>query len=334
MELYSKKMINGTEHIEEEMISGFVKAYNTCVEKVPSINAVVTKKKSKRVKIVVSGGIGCEPLYLGYVGENMADGVCLGHIFASPSAYSIYETVKYMGCDDGVVFIYGNYSGDFLNHDMASELLRDDGIQSHSIIVKDDIASENILNKDKRSGIAGIMWTIKIAAAAANKGYSLEEVCRIAQKAADNLYSLPVVLDAGTSPKTGEKLFEVKKDKIEIGMGFNGEPGISSIDISSAKNVMDIVFDHINDEIVLDKNDEVCILLNNAGNMTFLEMYILYNRLFDRIQSTKAKIHDTDIGRYICPQDMLGFSVTILKLDDELKQYYNMSAITPGYKKI
>ncbi len=125
-----------------------------------------------------------------------------------------------------------------------------------------------------------------------------------------------------------------RKIKLKLGWDLTANQELVLIDISSAKNVMDIVFDHINDEIVLDKNDEVCILLNNAGNMTFLEMYILYNRLFDRIQSTKAKIHDTDIGRYICPQDMLGFSVTILKLDDELKQYYNMSAITPGYKKI
>ncbi len=327
-----KKLINSSEMIEKEMLSDFLKA-NSNVEKVPSLNAIAVKSRERRVKIVVSGGIGCEPLYMGYVGENMADAVCLGRLFASPSAYNIFETSQYISEEEGILFVFGNYAGDFLNHDMACELLEDQGIKAACVIVKDDITSEKIQNKEERSGIAGIIWTIKIAAAAAKMGLKLDDVARIAKKATNQIYTVPVVLESGHSPVTGEAFFHVDEDKIEIGMGFNGEPGIEATNLITAKEIMTIVFNYLNNELKLSEGDEVCVMLNNSGNLTFLEMHIMYDCLYDRIRETGAVIYDNEIGRFLCPQDMTGFSVTLFKIDEELKKLYDLAVDTPAYKK-
>ena len=329
-----KKIINQPRNVVEEMIEGFVFAYGDDLEKVDNHNGLVRKNRKNKVAIIIGGGSGHEPLFLGFLGDGLADGVSIGNVFAAPTPDNIQEVALAAESGKGVLFIYGNYEGDVLNFDMGAELLEMDGIVSQTVKVNDDIASASPEQKENRRGIAGDVFVIKIAGAAAEKGLSLQEVSQVAQKACDNSFSIGVALQAGTMPDTGKPNFVLKDDEIELGMGIHGEPGMERTKMMSADDLTDRMVNKLLTEGNIKPEEEVCVLINGLGSTTLMELLIVSKKVAKMLNERRIKCYDLDVDSYCTTQEMAGFSITIMKLDRDLKEYYDAPANSPYYKKI
>src|SRR5699024_1261000 len=216
--LKMKKIINNPENVVTEMIEGYIAAYPERYSKVEGVNGLVKNELKDKVAVVVGGGSGHEPMFLGFVGEGFADGVAIGNVFAAPPRNVVQDIAKAVNKGKGVLFVYGNYAGDVLNFDMGAEMLDFEGIQSKTVKVCDDVASASKDNRSERRGIAGNLFVFKIAGAASEEGWDLEKVASVTQKAADQTFSIGVALTPGSIPDTGKPTFELGEDEIEFGM--------------------------------------------------------------------------------------------------------------------
>lgn len=328
-----KKVINDPSNVVEEALEGFMLAYGKDHKKVDNINGVVRKETKDKVGIVIGGGSGHEPLFLGFVGEGLADGVAIGNVFAAPPPPTVQAVAKEVDAGKGVLFIYGNYAGDELNFDMAAELLEFEDVESRTVKVRDDVASAPADRKEDRRGIAGDVFVIKVAGAAAEKGLSLEEVTKVTQKACDQTYSMGVALSPGTIPSSGEPTFTIPDDEIEIGMGIHGEPGIERTKLMKADELTDTLLDKLLAESCIEASDEVAVLINGLGSTTLMELMIVNRRVAQYLEEKSIRVYDADVNNYCTTQEMAGFSITLMKLDDELKEYYDAPATSAYYKK-
>lgn len=327
-----KKFINDKDTVVPEMLSGFLSAYSRYYEQIPGINAFYYRKRRKnKVALVVGGGTGHEPLFSGFVGEGLADAVACGNIFASPNPILIQKTAETVNEGKGVLFIYGNYAGDNLNFDMAEELCGYEGIKTAHVRNWDDCVSAD---KDKitdRRGIAGDVYIIKIAGAACDAGLSLEEVVRITEKARDNINTIGLASEPGSNPCLDKPTFELGPDEIEFGMGLHGEPGIERTTIKPSRELVDRMYSILKKEIHLKEKDSIAVLVNSLGQTSLLELNIIYYDLYKLLTADKLEIHDVEIQKFCTCQEMGGFSITILKLDDELRKYYDAPCFSPYY---
>ncbi|NEY20009.1 dihydroxyacetone kinase subunit DhaK [Bacillus ginsengihumi] len=328
-----KKVINCPERVVEETIEGFIAANKKSYKKVENVNGVIRKDLKDKVAVVTGGGSGHEPLFIGLLGEGLADGVTLGNVFAAPPPFNIQEVAKAAHTGKGVLFIYGNYAGDVLNFDMAVELLEMEDIECRTVLVTDDVASAPIERKADRRGIAGDIFVLKIAGAAAEKGSSLEEVARLAQKANDHTFSIGVGLSPGTIPGAVEPPYTLGDDEIEIGMGIHGEPGVERTKMASADELTERLMNTILIESGISAGDEIAVLVNGLGSTTLMELFIINRKVAQILEENGIKTHDIDVNSYCTTQEMGGFSITLLKLDDELKDLYDAPAVSPYYKK-
>lgn len=328
-----KKVINNPSSVVQEMIEGFLYANVSSVKKLESVNGIIRKEPKDKVAIVTGGGSGHEPLFLGFVGDGLADGVAIGNVFAAPTPNTIQAVSKELDTGMGVLFVYGNYAGDVLNFDMAQELLEMEGIQTRTVLVKDDVASAPIERKDDRRGIAGDVFVIKVAGAASDKGLSLDDVTTLAQKAADSTWSMGVALTPGTIPDSAVPTFTLNDDEIELGMGLHGEPGVERTKMMEADELVERMMDTILTESKLNTGDEICVLINGLGSTTLMELLIVNRSVGQILQEKEIKVHDMDVNSYCTTQEMGGFSISILKLDEELKELYDAPANSPYYKK-
>ncbi|MFJ8235279.1 dihydroxyacetone kinase subunit DhaK [Ureibacillus sp. NPDC094379] len=328
-----KKVINNPENVVNEMVEGFIAAFGNDYKKVPNTNGVVIKKKPNRVAVVTGGGSGHEPLFIGMVGEGLADGAAIGNVFAAPTPNTVLEVTKELDSGQGVLYVYGNYSGDVLNFDMAAELAELEDITTKTVLVNDDVASATKENAFDRRGIAGDIFAIKIAGAAANDNLTLDEVERITQKAADHTRSIGVALSPSSIPSTGKYTFEIADDEIELGMGIHGEPGVKRTKLQTADELTANMLNYIFDDIELQENDEVCVLVNGLGSTTLMELFIVNRKVAEILTEKGISIYDSDVNSYCTTLEMAGVSITIMKLDDELKKYYDKPAYSPYYFK-
>jgi len=330
----TKKIINDPKNTVSETLDGLVYAYHGKVIKVDSSNAV-TKAfiPQEKVGLLVGGGSGHEPLFAGFVGENLADGAVCGNVFAAPAPDQILAATKALDKGKGVLYLYGNYAGDNMNFDIAAEMASDAGIDTKTVRVWDDVASAPKERMNDRRGIAGDLFVIKIAGAAAAVQKELDEVFRITAKARDNTRSMGVALSPGSIPETGQPTFEIGPDEIEIGMGLHGEAGVSREKLIPADKLVERMADLILNDLPFSAGDEVCLLINNLGATTMMEMLIVNRKLREVLTDRKIKVHDTVIGSYCTSQEMAGLSITLLKLDEELKKYYDMPADSFAYSK-
>ena len=326
-----KKIRNNPDNLVTEMIQGYVKANKNWLELIPGVQSFKKKQIKDKVIVMASGGSGCEPMHIGYVGYGMGDATCLGEVFAAPSAYAIYETAKAVEKGKGIILVCANFAGDYLNTDMAQELLELDGYKVEKIVVNDDISSASKENADKRGGVAGIIFVLKILGAASEMGASFEDMVRIGRKVKESVFTIPVVLYSGSLPQTGELMFNIPEDKIEFGMGFNGEPGVKTSCLMSADEITETAFSYLDEEIMLEPGDDICVIVNSLGSTSYMEQCIIFKRLAELVENKGAKIIDTKIDRYLTSQEMGGFSITILKLDEELYKYYKHPAYTPVF---
>src|SRR5699024_6430200 len=246
------------------MLEGYLKAHSSYIKRLeehPRALVLNRETKENKVGVLVGGGSGHEPGFLGYVGEGMADGVAVGNIFASPSPDPIIEVTKAIDKGAGVLYIYGNYAGDLMNFGMAAEMVElEDGIEVKSVIGNDDVASAPKDEQDKRRGIAGEFFVFKAAGAAADWGLSLDEVARVAQKANDNTRSMGVGLTPCYLPQTGKPSFEIEDDEIEIGLGHHGEPGVEKTSILTAQEISERFINDILNDYELESGSEVAVL--------------------------------------------------------------------------
>lgn len=328
-----KKIINNPDNVVVEMLEGFMYANTNAYQKLDDVNGIILKNQKDKVGIVVGGGSGHEPLFLGFVGDGLADGAAVGNVFAAPTPNTVQEVGKAVDSGKGVLFIYGNYAGDILNFDMGIELLDMEGITANSIAVRDDVASAPLDRIEDRRGIAGDVFVIKVAGAASEKGLSLEGVTSIAQKASDNTYSMGVALSPGTIPASGEPTFTLADDEIEIGMGIHGEPGIERIKLLSADELTNRLIEILLNESNIKQGDEVCVLVNGLGSTTLLELFIVNRRVAQILEEKGIHVHDMDVNSYCTTMEMGGMSISLLKLDHELKDFYDAPARSPYYNK-
>lgn len=330
-----KKLINNPDVVVDEMIDGYVKAYPQYVRRLEENkrSLVITKETiPSKVGILIGGGSGHEPAFMGYVGEGMADGVAVGNIFASPPPDPIIEATKAIDKGEGVLYIYGNYAGDLMNFGMAAELADlEDGIRIESVIVTDDVASAPKAEMNKRRGIAGEFFVTKVAGAAASKGYTLSEVAKAANKANDQTRSMGVGLSPCSLPQTGKPSFELEDNEMEIGLGHHGEPGIEKGELQQADQVVDRLVNDILVDMPIAEGEKVAVLVNGLGSTTRMELLIMFRRVEQLLSEKGIEIHRSYVGDYSTSLEMGGASITLMKLDNELAELVDHPADCPMY---
>lgn len=325
-----KKIINEPAQIASEALEGFLLAYPDLYERVPRVNGFIVKSKQDKVQILIGGGSGHEPMFSGFAGYHLADAVANGNVFASPDPKTILEVTRAADCKKGVLYLYGNYAGDNLNFEMASELAQMEGIQTAIVRVNDDAASAPLERKSERRGIAGDVFAIKMAGAASSLGYDLETVRSITQRAVDQTRSIGIALSPASLPN-GKPNFTIGPDEMEFGMGIHGEPGIRRDKLSSADTIVTDMMRPLLNDLPFRQGDEVCLLVNGLGSTTLLELYIMNRKIHELLSESGIGVYDTDIHSYCTTLEMGGASISLIKLDSELKKLYDMEAWSPYY---
>lgn len=327
-----KKFINAVELVEDQMVQGMVKAYPQYLKKLDCGNVVVrSNKKEGKVALISGGGSGHEPAHGGYVGEGMLDAAVAGAVFTSPTPDQIYEGIKAIATDAGVLMVIKNYTGDVMNFEMAGEMAEADGIKVKQVVVNDDVAVKDSLYTVGRRGVAGTVFVHKIAGAKAEAGADLDEVQSVAQKVIDNVRTMGAAIRPCTVPAAGKPGFELAEDEMEVGIGIHGEPGTYREKIKSADEITDVLLEKILADIDY-TGSEVAVMVNGSGATPLMELFIINNRVADVLAEKGIKVYKTFVGEYMTSIEMEGFSISLLKLDDEMKQLLDAKADTPAFK--
>ena len=323
-----KKIINAPEAYVDEMLKGIYASTNMvkCVADDLHCYCIANKKPGK-VAIITGGGTGHLPLFLGYVGEGLIDGCGVGGVFQSPSAEEIHNIATEVEAGAGVLFLYGNYTGDIMNFDMATEMLEMDDIEAKSIVGADDVLSNK--NVEARRGVAGIFFMYKAAGAKAGQMGTLDEVLAAAKKAGDNVRTVGFALTPCIVPEVGHANFELGEDEMAFGMGIHGEPGVWNGPIKTADELAEESVNEILADMPLAEGDEVALLINGLGGTSLEELYILNNSVRKQLEAKGIKVYRSWTGEYATSMEMMGASISICKVDDELKGYFDYPINTP-----
>lgn len=317
----TKKFINSANRVVDEAIEGALFAFSETIGQIgksPRAIRSMADKPDGKVGIVIGGGAGHEPSFLGFVGQGLADAVAIGNIFASPPPDRILECARDVDRGAGVLFIFGNYSGDVMNFELAGDLAKLDNIRTQSVITTDDVASADLGDRKSRRGTAGNVFTFKVAGAASARMYTLDECVRLTRKANEACYTIGVALEPNAIPDTLTPSFKLGEDEFEFGVGVHGEPGIKRQAMTTADRIVDQICDQIFAEMDLKPDTRVAVLVNSLGGTPMMELFVLNRRLKQRLQTRGAVIHKTLIGHYCTSLDMVGASITIMVLDEEL----------------
>lgn len=319
----TKKLINDPKAIVDEMLEGVVAAHPRHLRQLPgSPRAVVAVDGPRRGKVglVVGGGSGHEPSFLGFVGRGLADAAAVGNVFASPPPDPIVDCAKAVDGGAGVLFVYGNYAGDVMNFDMAAELAGLEGLEVRSVVSTDDIASAPPEARDKRRGVAGNFFVFKIAGAACDAMMSLADCERLTREANARTFTVGVALSPCSLPHTLRHNFEIGPDEMEIGMGIHGEPGVSREPLRPADHVVDDIMDRIFAEMPARRGDRVAVLVNSLGSTPLMELYVLNRRVHQRLAERGIGVHAGWVGPYCTSLEMAGASITLMLLDDAMTE--------------
>ncbi len=331
-----KKFINDPNRVVDEMVEGFAMAHADRVRLLDEARVIARKDApvKGKVGIVTGGGSGHKPAFIGYTGKGMVDAVAVGEIFTSPPANAFYHAFKAANGGVGVACLYGNYSGDVMNVDMAVEMAEMDDIVVKQVIANDDVPSAPKGSEDKRRGVAGeiLMW--KIGGAKADKGGSLDEVIAAAQKAINNTRSMGVGLSPCIIPAVGKPNFTLKEDEMEVGIGHHGEPGIKKMPIKPADEIAQMAADIILPDLPFNSGDEVCVLISGLGSTPLMELYILYRKFAMILKDKGISVYKSYVGNYFTSLEMAGATFTVMKLDDELKELLDHPADAVHFKQV
>ena len=327
-----KKFINAVDKVEDQMIQGMVKAYPQYVRKLDCGNVVVrANKKEGKVALISGGGSGHEPAHGGYVGQGMLDAAVAGAVFTSPTPDQVYEGIKAVATDAGVLMVIKNYTGDVMNFEMAADMARDEGIKVAQVVVNDDVAVKDSLYTVGRRGVAGTVFVHKIAGAMAETGADLDAVQAVAQKVIDNVRTMGAAIEPCTVPAAGKPGFELSEDEMEVGIGIHGEPGTHREKLKTADEIVDMLLAQILGDLDF-TGGEVAVMINSSGATPLMELFIINNRVADVLAEKGVKVYKTFVGEFMTSIEMAGFSISLLKLDDQLKGLLDAKADTPGFK--
>lgn len=319
-----KKILNAPADYVDEMLDGLVAAHPEFYRLHGDSHRVVaraTPGADGKVGVVTGGGSGHLPVFTGYVGPGLLDACAIGDVFASPSAEQMADAIRAADQGAGVLRLYGNYGGDVMNFDMAGEFVEFEDIRTTTVLLADDVASAGPEEAAKRRGVAGMVYAFKIAGAAAEAGLDLDEVTRVAQKAADACRSVGAALSPCTVPQAGRPTFEIGDDEMEMGMGIHGEPGVWRDKLRPADAIGAELMDRLLADMPVGQGDRVSILVNSLGATPPEELYILYRVAKARLDALGATIVLPLVGRYATSMEMAGVSFTLIALDDELEGY-------------
>ena len=328
-----QRFVNNPDYVVEDMLKGFVKAHGDLIVRsetndrvVQYINAPVEGK----VGLVTGGGSGHEPAFLGYVGKNMMDAVAVGEVFSSPSAQAFYDAFMAVDSGKGVACLFGNYAGDNMNVKMAIRKAKKQGITVKYVTANDDVASSPKETKEKRHGIAGGVFMWKIGGARAALGGDLDEVIASAQKAVDNTRSICVGLEPCAIPAVGHPNLQIADGDMEFGIGHHGEPGINVQKLEPAKEIARKMAKTVIDDMEPEEGAEVAVLMSGLGATPIMELYILYDEVEAYLKEQGLSVYKVFVGDYVTSLDMNGAALTVMKLDDELKELLDYEAKSPG----
>jgi dihydroxyacetone kinase len=322
--------MNTPETFVYDMCHGLAKAHPE-VEFVEKFKIIKKKEiNPDKVTLISGGGSGHEPAHAGFVGKGMLDCAVCGDIFASPSQVQVYNAIKKCATDKGVLLIIKNYSGDCMNFNGAMADAREDGIKVDAVYVNDDIAVKDSLYTVGRRGVAGTVFVHKCAGAAAQQGKSLEEVKAVANKVIANVRSFGFAFTSCTPPAKGTPIFSNKDDEMEFGVGIHGEPGRKTEKIQSADVLADRIVKDLMADLGLKKGEEIALLINGFGATPLMELYLFNNSVTNVLEKEGIKIHKTLVGNYMTSIDMAGASISILRVDDELKKLIDYPVSTPA----
>lgn len=330
-----KKIINHPEQVVQEMLEGLVLAHPEKLRLLEGTSVIVRKDApvADKVGVISGGGSGHEPAHAGYVGKGMLDAAVAGEVFTSPTPDQIFEAIKAVDSGKGVFMVIKNYTGDVMNFEMAAELAEAEGIDVESVIVNDDVAVEDSTYTTGRRGIAGTVFVHKIAGAKAEEGASLSEVKKVAEKVVKNVRSMGMAISPCTIPAAGKPGFELGENEMEVGIGIHGEPGIERKPIATADEIATTLTNYIIDDIEIKAGEEVAVMINGMGATPEMELYIVNRKVQEILKEKGIRVHETYVGNYMTSLEMAGCSVTILKLDEELKELLGREADTPALQK-
>ncbi len=324
-----QRFVNNPDEVVEDTVKGFVKAHSDILRLADNPRVVVARNAphAGKVGVVTGGGSGHEPAFIGYTGKNMLDAVAVGELFSSPTAKSFHDAIREANGGKGVVCLYGNYAGDNMNVKMAIRLAAKDGIEVATVVANDDVCSARPEEREKRRGVAGEIFMWKIGGAKAALGASLEEVRATAQKAIDSCRSIGVGLGPCTLPAVGHPNFQIEPGTMEVGIGHHGEPGIRVEPLKTAREVARDMSKIVLDDHGLPKGTDVAILVSGLGATPLNELYILYDTIEEEIRARGLKVHRAYVGNYFTSLDMIGATLTVMALDDELKALLDVDTL-------
>ena len=327
-----KKIINDPEHVVSEMLAG-IEISDSSLKYIPGFEVIARREPNKEKVAIISGvGSGHEPAHAGYVGRGMLDAAVAGNVFASPSPDRILEAIHQVGGDKGVLMVIKNYSGDIMNFSMAAELAEMEGYKVMSVVTRDDVAVPESTYSTGRRGIAGTVFVHKIAGAAAEAGRSLEEVRDVAQKVIDNTRSMGMAMSPCILPGVGKPGFVLADDEIEVGMGIHGEPGVERTSVKTSKELAEILCGHILADMDFSGSD-CAVMVNGLGGTPLMELYILTNDVNALLREKGINPVRWYVGNYMTSLEMSGCSVSLLRLDDEMKAYLDAPAHTAAWRE-
>ena len=329
-----KKIINDPARFVDESIDGILLAHPDDLRASHGNRRALVRSDAPRpgkVGIVTGGGAGHLPVFLGYVGQGLCDGVAVGNVFSSPSAEVIHAATTGVSGGAGVLYLYGNYGGDIYNFELAADLAGIDGIPTRTVLARDDVASAPVDKRDTRRGVAGMIYAFKIAGAAAERGDDLDRVTELAQRASDSVRTMGVGLSPTILPAAGEPTFVLEDGEMEVGIGIHGEPGIRRGPLTTADEVADVLLGAVLDDLSLPDGSRVSVLVNGMGATPLEELYVLYRRIHETLASRGIDVRLPFIGNYVTSLEMAGASVSVLVLDDELEELLDAPAFSPFF---
>lgn len=333
--MQTKKLINNPNDVIEEMLEGAAAAHPRHLRRLPDAPMAIVSAMAARpgkVGLVIGGGSGHEPAFLGYVGRGLADAAAIGQVFTSPTPDSILACAKACNSRAGVLFMYGNYAGDVMNFDMAAELAAMEGIAVRTVVVTDDVASAPPQQKERRRGVAGDFFAFKIAGAACDMMLDLDACARLAGRGNARTFTMGVALEPCSLPATRRHNFEIGADEMEMGMGIHGEPGVARGPLKSAAEVTDAIMDKLLAEMDAASGERVALLVNSLGATSRMELYLMNRQVRQRLASAGLSVHGTWLGHYCTSLEMAGASITLLHLDDELARLLDHPCDAPALR--
>ena len=331
-----QRMVNDPGEVVGDMLKGFVRAHRDLVAATdnPRVLAYRGAPVKGKVGVVTGGGSGHKPAFIGYIGRAMVDAVAVGEVFTSPTAKSFFDAFRAADAGRGVACLFGNYAGDTMNVKLAIELAEDAGIKVKTVVANDDVPSAPVQDRAKRRGVAGevLMW--KVGGARAALGGDLDAVIASAQKAIDATRSIGIGLSPCTIPAVGKPNFSIAAGKMEVGIGHHGEPGIRVEDLRSARDMAKMMVDVVLPDLPFRKNDEVVVLVSGLGATPVMELYILYDEVEKLLQAHGLAVHRPYVGNYFTSLEMAGVTLTVMRVDAELKELVDLEADCMGLTQL